>query len=222
MKCFIKETEQDFLFCVGDLTQEEQSFFEGELFENNGEYYSKKFSKKIRNIETTAKNFEKNGCEMYEYYLTKDKKGSIEKLLEITEVLNKNKINWFLSGSMAAKVYGVDINPNDINLVVDMKDMEKIQDLFKEKIIIPVERCEDWIAKGYGIMFDEIPVDFVFEVSEDLDEPEPIDCGPYAWKHLNILKINENNIPVPELELLYNINKRRNREKRANLIKEKM
>ncbi|MGM0640858.1 MAG: hypothetical protein ACQESN_05500 [Thermotogota bacterium] len=222
MKCFIKETEQDLLFCVGELSQEEQKFFKGELFEKNGDYYTKKFSNKLKNIETTAKNFERNGCEMYEYYLGSERKNPMKKLLEVAEILNRNEINWFLSGSTAAKIYGVEINPKDINIVVDLKDLEKIQDLFKEKIIIPVEICEDWIAKGYGIMFDEIPVDFVFEVSEDLDKPDPIDCGPYAWKHLNNIDINEKTIPVPEIKLLYNINKRRNREERASLIKEKM
>lgn len=222
MKCFIKETEQDFLFCVEDLTQEEKSFFEGEFFENNDEYYSKKFSKKIRNIETTAKNFEKNGCEMYECYLTDKRKDPLKKLMEVAEILKKNKIKWFLSGSTAAKVYGIDMIPKDINLVIDIKDMEKIQNLFKEKIIIPVEKCENWIAKGYGVMYDEIPVDFVFEVSKDLDNSEPIDCGPYAWNHLKNFEIDGKIIPVPELKLLYNINKRRNREERANLIKVKM
>jgi hypothetical protein len=115
MKCFIKETEQDFLFCVGDLNQEEQSFFEGELFEKNGNYHTRKFSKKIKNIETTAKNFEKSGCKMYAHYLTNNKKDLMKNLLELSKVLNENKINWFLSGSTAAKIYGIDINPKDIN-----------------------------------------------------------------------------------------------------------
>jgi len=220
MKCFLKETEYDFIFCVGELTVEEQKFFEEELFEKNDDYYSKKFSKKIRNIETNAKNFEKKGCEMYKYYIEDEKRFTMDKLLNIAKKLNDNKIKWFLSGSVAAKVYGVEINPKDINIVVDLKDLEKIQDLFKNEIIIPVERCDDWIAKGYGTMYDEIPVDFVFDISEELDSPEPIDCGPYAWNHLNEIKIKEQIIPLPDLNLLYNINKRRNRVERANLINE--
>ena len=51
---------------------------------------------------------------------------------EIQKLMNENKIKWALIGSTNMQLQGMDINPQDLDIVVQLKDLKKMQKIFSE------------------------------------------------------------------------------------------
>lgn len=56
---------------------------------------------------------------------------AFEKIKEIADILNQNNINYIVGASCALLVHGLDVLPNDIDIVVDQKDLTKTKLLLK-------------------------------------------------------------------------------------------
>lgn len=55
----------------------------------------------------------------------------IKKVIKIlANVLNKNNINWMLIGSCNLTLQGMDLNPRDIDICVNLRDFDKLKKLF--------------------------------------------------------------------------------------------
>lgn len=60
------------------------------------------------------------------------KEEALEKIQTIADILNQNNINYIVGASCALLVHGLDVLPNDIDIVVDQKDLTKTKLLLKD------------------------------------------------------------------------------------------
>lgn len=58
----------------------------------------------------------------------------LENIKNIANILNQNDINYIVGASCALLVHGLDVLPNDIDIVVDEKDLGKTKSLLKNFI----------------------------------------------------------------------------------------
>lgn len=56
----------------------------------------------------------------------------LEKIKKIANILNQNNINYIVGASCALLVHGLDVIPNDIDIVVDQEDLIKTKPLLKD------------------------------------------------------------------------------------------
>jgi len=57
----------------------------------------------------------------------------------VADELEKQKANWFLGASGALMVWGVDVIPNDLDIIVPTSDLEKLEKVFKSRGINRLE-----------------------------------------------------------------------------------
>ena len=74
------------------------------------------------------------------------------------------------------------------------------------------------MTKDFGVIFLYARIDIASDPQDSLDDPEPVDCGPYAKRNLEELVWNGYVIKVPPIELQLNVNRRRERLDRVELI----
>lgn len=141
-------------------------------------------------------------------------------LLKFVRRVNKSDVDWWLTGSCAACIRGIKMNPHDVDIMVDSQSIGLITELFKDDIIEPIVDTNGWLTKEFGVLFIHCRIDIASDPQSSLDEPEPVDCGPYAKSKLETIDWNGYAIRIPPIELQLNVNKRRQRIERVELIKE--
>jgi len=95
---------------------------------------------------------------------------------------------------------------------------------FRTKSFIPFSTqtvdTNGWVTRDFGVLFWHARIDLASDPVAELDNPEPIDCGPYAREHLETIRWRGLDIKVPPIELTLAANKRRKRFERVKLIEE--
>lgn len=108
----------------------------------------------------------------------------------IGEKLNKAEILWGIGASVVLNQYGLISNPNDIDIIVDIKDIEKANEVFKslgkkkpikETSIYSTKYFYEYIVNdididvmaGFAINFDENTYEFSFD-SKSITEVKSI------------------------------------------------
>lgn len=131
-----------------------------------------------------------------------------------------NGIDWWLTGSCAACIRGIKINPHDVDIMVKSSDIPMLMEIFREDIFEPIVNTQGWVAKDFGVLFLECRIDIASDPASFVDEPEPVDFGPYAQAHLETLSWRNLQIKVPPLRLSIAVNKKRERWDRVKLMEE--
>lgn len=127
-------------------------------------------------------------------------------------------IGWWLTGSVAACVRGIPLDPHDVDIMIDHADVEAVANLFADVTIEPFVDTGGWLTRDFGVLFLHARIDVASDPSERLDDPEPADCGPYARSHLESVHYRGHDILVPPLPLQVAVNRRRGRTARADLL----
>lgn len=85
-----------------------------------------------------------------------------EVLYFVTNILNNNKIEYMVTGSMAGKFYGLKRNPNDIDIDVFDKSIPLIENLFKDNITERLYHCKDDFGDEYilEVTINDIVIEF--------------------------------------------------------------
>ncbi|MDQ1289294.1 MAG: hypothetical protein QG622_2860 [Actinomycetota bacterium] len=127
-------------------------------------------------------------------------------------------IDWWLTGSCAACIRGVPLNPHDVDIIIDSGSADEVAGRFADVLIEPIVDTGGWLTKEFGVLFWHARIDIASDPVAALDDPEPSDCGPYARAHLEEVTWQGRTFRVPPLELQASINQRRGRSDRASLI----
>lgn len=141
-------------------------------------------------------------------------------LTNFCTMVQDSTINWWLTGSCATCIRGIEINPHDIDIMIDSQSIAETTEIFKDYLIEPIVSTDGWVTKDFGVLFMDVRIDIASDPTPRLDEPEPADCGPYALKHLEVIEWNNVQIKVPPLDLQLRVNKKRGREDRVKKIEE--
>ena len=112
-----------------------------------------------------------------------------------------DRVDWWLAGSGALAVRGVDLSPRDLDVITDAAGAQRLGELLTDALVEPVFTSEGWIARWWGRAFLGARVEWVAEVAASVDDPDPVDFGPTAAANLERVRWRGHELRVPPLEL---------------------
>ena len=129
------------------------------------------------------------------------------------KMAKENKIDFYLIGSITAAIRGVNIIPNDIDIIVDICDFWRARDLFEAFIIEPFsEYSKNDVVRFFGkISINNIVIDISAK-------PKNI----YGCHTIEMLCWNGYILKSQTLELLLKVYKKNNRLEYVKAIEDYM
>jgi hypothetical protein len=134
------------------------------------------------------------------------------------QLVEGQQIDWWLAGSAALSVRGLDVKPRDVDLMVDDASAPRLGELLLEYLVEPVLPTEGWIGNWFGRAFLHARLEWVGGVHTSADTPYVSDFGPTAAGRLEIVDWHGEDIRVPPLELQLEVSERRGLAERAEKI----
>lgn len=127
-------------------------------------------------------------------------------------------INWWLAGSAALAVRGLDVGPGDVDLVTDDAGAHQIGELLLDYLIEPVTPVVTWDCKWFGRACIHACIEWIGGV----DEQSGSDFGPAVARRLETVTWHGYKLHVPPLETQIEANERRGRTTRVELIRQSL
>lgn len=220
MKILFEEQGDLIIYKVTDFEKKYEPLLQMCFYENVGDGYIKKYPRGAKYIEKMKGRYFSYAQEMFDQlgYFSKVKwEVGLEKFCKI---VNGKDIDWWLTGSCATCIRGIDLNPHDVDIMIDSKDKAELTELFQDYLIEPIIDTGGWLTKDFGVIFMETRIDIASDPNPILDKPEPIDCGPYAKEHLETVSWRGYDIKIPPLKLQLTANKKRGRFDRVKKIED--
>jgi len=128
-------------------------------------------------------------------------------------------LSWWLYGNGALVVRGLDVDPGDLDFVVD--DAHTAGCIFSDLLVEPVTRREGWVAEWTGRAFHGALFEWVANVDPAVDA-EPHEQGRAAASRLETVIWHGHPVRVPPLELQLATAIRRGLNERAATIRQAM
>jgi hypothetical protein len=190
------------------------------FYEKVDDAYIKRFPASTPDLDKIMAHYEKYAEEMF-LQLVYQRPIPWEKgLLDFVRRVSHSDVDWWLTGSCAVCLRGISLSPHDVDIMVDSRSVDLIRALFRDNIIEPIIDTNGWLTKDFGVLFLDCRIDIASDPQGSLDEPEPVDCGPYAKSMLESIDWNGYEVRIPPIELQLNANRRRQRIERVKLIEE--
>jgi hypothetical protein len=117
-------------------------------------------------------------------------------------------IKWRIAGSVGPALRGIEVEPRDIDLVVDNESAQKLGAILAEYMVEPVVSTQGWIANWFGRAFMFARVEWV-----GVDDPYDVDG-------LRVVNWRGREIRVPPLKMHLEEDENRGLIERAEKIKE--
>jgi hypothetical protein len=127
-------------------------------------------------------------------------------------------LDWWLTGSAALAVRGVEVDPRDVDLVTDVAGAHALATRLREHLVEPLSIAEEWVAARFGRAFLGARVEWVGGVSQTVDEAAETDFGPAAAGRLAEVAWRGRRLLVPPLELQLEVSRRRGLTGRVEAI----
>ncbi len=138
-------------------------------------------------------------------------------LEEFVDRVQETDLHWWLYGSAALAVRGIDIDPGDLDLVVD--DPFLAGDLLTDLLVEPVTRAGNWVAKWTGRAFHGALIEWLSDAHPTGSSP-PREQEPAAAAYLERIVWRGRTVTVPRLELQLAVAESRGLHERSALIRE--
>ena len=215
MKLYVKQMcdWNYYAYYAEDVEEQYWDYFKNQLWWQIGNSFIKPYDN-VKDFEYCAKNFTKYG-ELSMKQELKILPTPWEKALRLLiPAMKKIAVAWYIHGSAAMALWGIDVAPRDINIVIpNYSDYEKVRAHFYKLAIKPFERCENWVMSGLGTIFLEANIGFAFHKKE----LEPYDCNT-----LETIEYDGEKINIATLEMLRQDNEFYGRPERVRQIDEKI
>jgi hypothetical protein len=145
-----------------------------------------------------------------------------EALITVLDIIEGHGLDWWLTGSAALSVRGLNVIPSDIDFITGEADALNLGDLLVDYLVQPMMDTSGWIGKWFGRAFPGARVEWVGGVVDWVDDHGITDFGPAAAARLLTIEWCGRSIRVPPLDLQLAVNERRGRLERAQLIRQAM
>jgi len=190
-------------------------------FSPSDEGLIKSFPAESPDLERIYRNFQRYGEDMFAQRAQRQPVPWDRALSAFLSATAGHPINWWLVGSAALAVRGVEIAPQDLDLATDGAGAKRLGELLLEYLVEPVIDCrQDWISDWWGRAFLHARVEWVGDVHADVDRPDAADFGPVAASRLESVKWQGWEISVPPLDLQMQVSQRRGLDERVEKIKQ--
>jgi hypothetical protein len=140
-------------------------------------------------------------------------------LAEFMDRVEGQGVRWWLYGSTALAVRGIDIQPGDLDLAVD--DPWLVGDLLADLLVEPVSRLENWVADVGGRAFHGALIEWLAGAHPTGLTP-PHEQEPAAGNHLEMIAWRGRGVPVPRLQVQLAVAERRGLRRRSEQIRRAM
>lgn len=220
MEFTVQRKDDHFQFRIQQVPEKYHPSLKESYYQQEGDTFFKSYSATIPHIQTIGENFIKNGQSMLDQLAGLAPVPWEDALSFFAERMKDTGVEWLLVGSLNLLVRGIEVTPRDVDVICYLKDMEKVQSLFGDVVMEPLQGCDNWVAKAYGALFHKALISIAFDTLDCLDQTEPTDAGPYAMAHAETVIWKGYSLRVPPLELSVNINRRRGRLDRVELIED--
>jgi hypothetical protein len=127
-------------------------------------------------------------------------------------------VDWWLTGSAALAVRGLDVAPRDLDVIVDGGGAPSLADALADLLVeplVPGGALGEWWTRA----FVGARVEIVGNVRAAVDDPEPSDFGPVAAGRLDVVRWRDADVRVPPLELQLAVSRRRGLDDRVRAIR---
>lgn len=181
--------------------------------------YAKVFPTASPHLDRCYQNFERYSEEMILQTARVHPAPWEQALLALLEKIEDQDINWWLVGSAALAVRGINVSPRDIDLSVDDEGAHKLGEVLLDHLLQPVEAAEDWICNWFGRAFLRTRLEWVGGVDERADTPEISDFGPTAASRRETIFWRGHQLQIPPLDLQLIVSERRGLTERVEKIK---
>jgi hypothetical protein len=140
-------------------------------------------------------------------------------LREAVSRLDRSPLSWWLYGSAALAVRGIDVEPGDID--INVSDCGLAGKLFDDVLVAPVERLSGWVAGCAGRAFSHAIIEWISEPLAELDDPgAPREQGPFIEPFLETVAWQGSTVRVPPLCAQLRVCEVRDLTERAALIRQ--
>ncbi len=218
MNISFREDEQSVYFTISDYPAEYEPVLKGSYYTPEGQGFYKKFDKNIDHMDQIKLNFATYAEEMFAqqgyFRPVQWEKG----LLAFIKKIEGKGIDWWLTGSCATRIRGISVEPHDIDIMLQSKDIEKIKKIFEHNIVEPIIDTKGWVVDYFGVLFMDARIDVAFDPQDWVDAEAKADFGPYAGNHLEAVVWQGYTIKVPPLKLQLEANRSRQRWDRVSAI----
>jgi hypothetical protein len=141
-----------------------------------------------------------------------------EALREFLRRIDGSGVHWWLYGSAALAVRGIDIAPGDID--VNVSDADLTGSIFDDLLVTPVEELQGWAAKRIGRAFHAAIIEWLSEPHLEIDDPaSPREYGPHIADRLETVEWRGYRLRVPPLTAQLATCERRGLGDRVQLIR---
>jgi hypothetical protein len=127
------------------------------------------------------------------------------------------ELKWWLSGSAALAVRGIDVTPRDLDFAVT--DSHALGRLLQDALVEPVTRMREWVAEWFGRAFLGALVEWVSDVRSPIVNDHGLEQGAEAASRLERVPWEGHVIPVTPLDLQLVVAERRGQRDRAEKIR---
>jgi hypothetical protein len=128
-------------------------------------------------------------------------------------------VDWWLAGSAALAVRGVEVAPRDVDVITDAAGAQRLGGLLADVLVEPVSSGGGWIARCWGRAFLHARIEWIAEVEPSVDDPEAVDFGPAAAARLESVRWRGYELRVPPLDLQLAVAERRGLGERVDAIR---
>jgi hypothetical protein len=80
-------------------------------------------------------------------------------------IIEKTDMDWWLTGSCAACIRGIDLSPHDVDIMINSDDIPELTELFRDELIEPIVSTHGWLTKDFGVMFLHCRIDIASDPS---------------------------------------------------------
>lgn len=215
MKIYVKQMYDwnSYAYYAEDIDEKYWDYFKDNLWWQIGNNFIKSYDN-VKGFEYCAENFTRYG-EMAIKQQLKILPTPWKKALDLfIPEIYKLDVDWFVHGSTAIALWGIDVEPKDINIIIpNYSDFDTVRNHFYKLAIRPIERCENWLMSGLGDIFMESVIGIAFYNKE---------LEPYDMSKLGKVVYNGMEVYVLSLEMLQQDNENFGRWERVKAIEEKI
>ena len=137
-------------------------------------------------------------------------------LAEFVDRMQDSGVQWWLYGSAALAVRGIDIEPGDLDLAVD--DPWLVGALLDDLLVEPVTRMQNWVADVGGRAFHGALIEWLAGAHPTGRRP-PSEQEPETRAYLEVVSWRGRTVPIPRLEVQLAVAGRRGLTERSQLIR---
>ena len=215
MKVYVKQLYDwnRYAYYAEDVDEKYWDYFQNELWWQVDSTFIKTYDN-VQDFEYCAENFTKFGELAIRQQLKILPAPWKKALAWFAAEIQPLGVDWFVHGSAAMALWGMDVAPKDVNVILpNAGDFDVVRNHFCKFAIRPIERCENWLMSGLGNLFAEALIEIAFR------NPSP---GSYDMSQHKKIPHHGTKVHIATLEMLRQDNESYGRPERVRMIEDRM